>query len=45
MEMNIQNLKLKIGDKAPDFSLPGVNGKTYSLSSFRGKKILVIIFM
>src|SRR3989338_3554833 len=45
MEMNIQNLKLKIGDKAPDFSLPGVNGKTYYLSSFRGKKILVIIFM
>ena len=45
MEMNIQNLKLKIGDKAPDFSLPGVDGKAYSLSSFRGKKILVVVFM
>ncbi|MBI2558839.1 thioredoxin family protein [Candidatus Woesearchaeota archaeon] len=43
--MNTQNLKLKIGDKAPDFSLPGVDGKTYSLSSFRGKKILVVVFM
>ena len=45
METNTQNLKLKIGDKAPDFSLPGVDGKAYSLGSFRGKKILVIVFM
>ncbi|MBI2651848.1 thioredoxin family protein [Candidatus Woesearchaeota archaeon] len=45
MEMNIQNLKLKIGDKAPDFSLPGVDGKAYSLSGFKGKKILVVVFM
>ena len=45
MEMNLQNLKLKIGDKAPDFSLPGVDGKAYSLSSFKGKKVLVIVFM
>ena len=45
MEMNIQNLKLKIGDKAPDFSLPGADGKTYSLNGFRSKKILVIVFM
>ena len=45
MEMNIQNLKLKIGDKAPNFSLPGVDGKAYSLGSFRGKKILVIVLM
>lgn len=45
MEMSIQNLKLKIGDKAPDFSLPGVDGKAYSLNDFKNKKILVIIFM
>ena len=45
MEMNLQNLKFKIGDKAPDFSLPGVDGKAYSLSDFRSKKILVIVFM
>lgn len=45
MEMNIQNAKLKIGDKAPDFSLPGVDGKAYSLGNFKGKKILVIVFM
>lgn len=45
MEMNIQNLKLKIGDKAPDFRLPGADGKMYSLNNFKGKKALVIIFM
>jgi len=36
--------KLKFGDQAPDFSLPGVDGKTHSLSSFKDKKILVVIF-
>ena len=45
MEMNIQNVKLGIGGKAPDFKLPGVDGKSYSLSDFKGKKILVIVFM
>ena len=45
MEMNTQNLKLKIGDRAPDFSLSGVDGKAYSLNDFRGKKVLVIVFM
>ena len=45
METNLQNAKLKIGDKAPDFSLPGVDGKAYSLGSFKANKILVIVFM
>ena len=45
MEANIQNLKLKIGDKAADFKLPGVDGKTYTLNDFRGKRFLVIVFM
>ena len=44
-EMNTETVKLKIGDKAPDFSLPGVDGKSCSLNDFRGKKILVIMFM
>lgn len=35
---------LKIGERAPDFSLPGIDGKTYSLSSFADKKILIILF-
>ena len=45
METNTQNLKLKIGDKALDFSLPGADGKAYSLNLFKGKKILAIVFM
>jgi peroxiredoxin len=32
------------GEKAPDFKLPGVDGKIYSLSSFPGKPILVVLF-
>ncbi|MBA3856150.1 MAG: thioredoxin family protein [Cyanobacteria bacterium PR.3.49] len=34
-----------LGSLAPDFSLPSVvDGKTYSLASFAGKKALLIIF-
>ena len=43
--MNTQNLKFKIGDKAPDFSLPAVDGKIYRLNDFKAKKVLVIVFM
>jgi len=35
---------LAIGAKAPDFSLPGIDGKTYSLSSFKEARVLAIIF-
>jgi peroxiredoxin Q/BCP len=34
--------ELKIGDMAPDFSLPASDGKTYKLSDFRGKEAVVI---
>src|SRR5215472_8171467 len=33
---------LKVGDKAPAFSLVGTDGKTYSLDQFMGKKAVVI---
>lgn len=33
---------LKVGDMAPDFNLPGTDGKTYKLSDFRGKKNVVL---
>ena len=36
---------LAIGSPAPDFSLPGVDGKTYTLESFKSAKVLVVIFM
>ncbi len=35
---------LPIGAAAPDFRLPGVDGKTYSLSDFADAKILFVIF-
>jgi thiol-disulfide isomerase/thioredoxin len=35
---------LPIGAKAPDFKLTGVDDKTYTLSSFKDAKVLVIVF-
>jgi len=35
---------LAIGNKAPDFNLPGVDGKNYSLADFKKANILVIVF-
>lgn len=37
-----QDAALKVGDMAPDFSLPATDGKTYKLSSFRGKQAVVL---
>jgi peroxiredoxin Q/BCP len=34
--------ELKPGDPAPDFSLPGSDGKTYKLSDFKGKRAVVV---
>ena len=36
--------RLPIGAKAPDFHLPGVDGTTYSLASFKEKKVVVVAF-
>jgi peroxiredoxin Q/BCP len=35
---------IKIGDRAPDFSLPSQSGKTVSLQDFLGKKCVVLYF-
>jgi peroxiredoxin len=35
---------MNLGDTAPDFSLKGVDGKTYSLASFKDAKALVVVF-
>jgi peroxiredoxin len=35
---------LEIGQPAPDFELPGVDGKTYKLADFKDAKLLVIVF-
>ncbi len=36
--------KFKVGDTAPDFTLPDQNGNKVSLSNFRGKKNVVLAF-
>jgi len=35
---------LEVGEKAPDFTLPGTTGEKISLSQFRGKKLVLIEF-
>ncbi len=34
--------ELKVGDPAPDFKLQATDGKTYTLSSFKGKQAIVL---
>ncbi len=36
--------KLKAGDAAPDFELPGTGGKTYRLSDYRGRKLILAFY-
>lgn len=38
-------LKVKVGQKAPGFSLKAVSGKTVSLKDYKGKKNVVISFV
>lgn len=35
---------LKVGDEAPDFTLPDTNNKPVKLSDFRGNKPVVLAF-
>ncbi|HET6428207.1 MAG TPA: thioredoxin family protein [Phycisphaerae bacterium] len=35
---------LPVGQPAPDFRLPGVDGKEYSLADFAGAKVLIVVF-
>jgi thioredoxin-dependent peroxiredoxin len=37
-------MPIKVGDIAPDFTLPSQNGTTVSLRDFRGKKAVVLYF-
>lgn len=38
-------LKVKVGQKAPDFTLKAVSGKMISLNDYRGKKNVVLSFV
>ena len=36
--------KLDVGDTAPEFELPGTGGRTYRLSDYRGKKVVLAFY-
>jgi len=38
-------LKVKVGDRAPDFTLPGISGEKISLKRYHGKKNVVLSFV
>jgi thiol-disulfide isomerase/thioredoxin len=41
---SVEQPSLAIGAPAPNFSLPGVDGKTHALSEYAGDKILAVVF-
>jgi thioredoxin-dependent peroxiredoxin len=41
---NTQPVELKVGDKAPEFSLPGTDGKTHTLAELKGKYVVLSWF-
>ena len=38
----ISPVQLRVGDPAPQFTLPGSDGKVYSLASYQGKQAVVL---
>lgn len=36
--------KVDVGDAAPDFELPGTGGKTYRLSAYRGRNVVLAFY-
>jgi thiol-disulfide isomerase/thioredoxin len=43
---SVEEIKpLEIGRSAPDFQLPGVDGRNYSLSSFKDARVLALVFI
>jgi thiol-disulfide isomerase/thioredoxin len=41
----VSHTTLATGASAPDFSLPGIDGKTYTLQSFKDAKVLAVVFI
>jgi thioredoxin-dependent peroxiredoxin len=37
-------MSVGVGDSAPAFTLPGTSGKTYSLSDFAGKPVVLVFY-
>ena len=37
-------MSLGVGDRAPDFTLPGTGGRDYSLAEFRGQPVVLVFY-
>ena len=37
-------MSLSVGERAPDFTLPGTGGRSYSLAEFRGKPVVLVFY-
>lgn len=37
-------MTLAVGDRAPDFTLPGTNGSTHSLADFAGRTLVLVFY-
>src|SRR5688572_4209207 len=44
IQSNLEHPVLPIGSPLPDFSLPGVDGKTHKAAEYAGTKLLAIVF-
>ena len=40
--VTLQPTQLKVGDQAPPFTLVGSDGRTYRLTDYRGKQVVVL---
>ena len=44
LRAGMEGLKIPVGDPAPDFTLQDLDGKEVTLSSFKGKKVVMLDF-
>ena len=44
IQSDLEHPILSIGSQAPDFALPGVDGKIHKLADYKSAKILAIVF-
>ena len=40
----LESFRLKVGDAAPEFALPGVDGRQHQLSEFADRPLLAVVF-